>query len=242
LDYFEGTKYEKISEAIIDEDTENFARIIRTDTIDINYHEPKFGWTLLHLAVANAKQKSAEKLLQLGAEISAQTKRNESPLIFACTHYISICNDEMVNLLLSYGADPNETYYYAEIIDEEKKIYNHIYSSPLISSVDGGCSDVVKLLISRGARINQYYYGGFYGPITAAIRSDQLEIAHYLMLESNCELPKYCLVRESLRKGEPGDSITITEYLMEKDYSDSEINQDYKRRIIDYLESCGYRE
>lgn len=70
MDYrnFNGTIAEKLAKAVIREDVEDIREELTANNIPVDYKEPNYGQTLLHIAVMNMKEKSVETLLDLGAD------------------------------------------------------------------------------------------------------------------------------------------------------------------------------
>lgn len=109
----------------------------------IEWKDPN-GWTLLHLAARYGNEKMVRWLLANGADISARSERNETPLMMACDvrHWHPVLNPEIVRALLERGSDPN-----AENSDGETALacifaYDNHANTPKI----------IKLLVSHGAR------------------------------------------------------------------------------------------
>ncbi|EDQ92721.1 uncharacterized protein MONBRDRAFT_35754 [Monosiga brevicollis MX1] len=95
------------------------------------------GWTLLHKACAiSGAAFIIQRLLDLGADFSAQTERERTPLHVAC----STGQYETAQLLLDCGAD-------LHVLDD--------WGSPLHTASAHGHVALVGLLLARGAAVNE---------------------------------------------------------------------------------------
>ena len=64
---FKGTSVWELAKAVEKEDVKQIEVILKDTSIKVDFHEAKFGNTLLMLAVANNKKKAVKKLLEVGA-------------------------------------------------------------------------------------------------------------------------------------------------------------------------------
>ena len=77
-------------------------------------------------------------LLGAGADIHGENKYNLNPLLIAARY----CHEDIVNLLLEYGADPNNG-------------KSQQRGSPLYAATAGGSVPIVKKLIDHGAKVDE---------------------------------------------------------------------------------------
>lgn len=111
MDYrnFNGTIAENLAKAVIREDVEDIKEEVIANKIPVDYKDPNYGQTLLHIAVMNQKEKSVETLLELGSDPNVPSDSIEhngsNAVILACDfRYTPI---SILELLLKNGGDPN---------------------------------------------------------------------------------------------------------------------------------------
>ena len=154
----------------------------------LNYQDPKYGATLLIWAVGMEKYRSAEALLQCGADPDIATTENttyggETPLFLAAGYsWIDRWakkDPKYVKLLLNYGADPNKNYTGFNIPGSQSLI--EVETSPLMNSI--GCGiEKTKALVEAGAEINYKTTFGTTATIKALMVRQFPEYAHYLIV------------------------------------------------------------
>ena len=88
-DLFKNTPNWNLAKAVANEDTTHIYAIIHSGHADINLQEPKFGRTLLMLAVGNDKEISTSALLKLGADVNLRDDRDDQA-IHEAVAYISL--------------------------------------------------------------------------------------------------------------------------------------------------------
>jgi hypothetical protein len=167
---FQGTPSWILAKEVEDEDTSRIISIISKNKDLLESREPKFGQTLLQLAVKTLKFESVKTLVSLGADPNIQDKYDgSSPLMEAAgmlldDSYRYESNPKYLKLLLEHGGDPNA---------EEKGVRrqdNNTRYTPLLRACGGGYLEYVKLLVSAGANVN---YNNEYGmnPLGEAVIS-----------------------------------------------------------------------
>jgi len=239
---FENTPVKELAQAVKRDNTEKIKFLISEKKMNVNYPEPKFGNTLLSLAIINQKVETVEVLLSLGANPNQQKFNNtDTPFLNAIefTNKQS-CNLDKVKLLLDYGVNINAMFIDIRDLGGNKQ---NIQNTALMMACINGCLNLVKLLVEQGAKINQYTYYDGYGAITSALMQDNVEIAKYLIIEKKAEIPDYIfeVQAEVGYVGAPAKRKTITDILNESDYSKQPEKQKYKVEILNYLESVGKR-
>lgn len=113
------------------------------------YKEPSYGMTLLYWAIWNAKRRSVDELLKLGADPNVtEFYSGESPLIEAASNEKT---SFFVQLLLKHGANPN-----LMVTNPTPQTGSF---SPLIAAASSSLENT-RLLLQAGADINYRTRGG----------------------------------------------------------------------------------
>lgn len=172
---FQNTPSWELAKAVEDENFSKIKEEITQKKINIDYQEPKFGNTLLMLAINNSQYNVVKTLLDLGANPNlADSYRGESAVICAAN------NDDpkYLELLLKYKGNPNA------IENAPFKKNDEVRQTALLSAIsylDSNSFKKVKLLVDAGANVN--YSNGFHtrSPLSEAIIQDKLDVALYLL-------------------------------------------------------------
>ncbi len=136
---------------------------------------------------------NASKLIEQGADLSAPEKKVEyyiledeakfesvnegdTVLIYACKHG----SYEMVELLLSKGADANQTSFG---VFNPYSPYTFDKSLPIFEVIENGDMEKFKLLLKYGARADEEIFNGYEttNPLLIAIEKDRTEMALILV-------------------------------------------------------------
>jgi ankyrin repeat protein len=149
---FEGTPAWKLAKAVEDENVDVIKSEISKNKSSLHFRDPKFGQTLLQMAVQTQKFKSVETLADLGADPNLQDKYDgSSALMEAAKVYDELKggpDPRYLKLLLKHGGDPNA---------EEKTIRrngNYTRNTPLINACNNRALEYVKILVNAGANVN----------------------------------------------------------------------------------------
>lgn len=107
---FESTPNYALAKAVAKEDTNEIRNIVNKGDINVDFKEPKFGRTLLLLAIGNNKINSTTALLNAGANIGIRDNDNNAPIneaskLFLYEDYSYAYN--MLDLLIKHGANVN---------------------------------------------------------------------------------------------------------------------------------------
>jgi uncharacterized protein len=141
-DLFKNTPGWELAQAVKKEDEATIHEILQSGKVNINFQEPKFGRTLLHLAVGNDRLISTGALIQEKANVQIRDFSGDQP-IHEAVNYISFKKHtlDILNLLIKHGSNVNS-------ISAKGS-----YKVPL----EGAVSDLncAKLLLKNGA--DPYY-------------------------------------------------------------------------------------
>jgi len=175
---FQNTPAWTLAKAVQDEDVVGIKKEIEKNNVDPDFQEPKYGGTLLMLAIYNNKYRSTQLLLELGANPNLRdVYRGASAMIDASENK----NSKYLRLLLEYNGNPNSVEN-APIIGNKK-----IRNAPLnvaISCFDCDDLEKVKLLVNVGANINYYKndQDGFTRlPLADALMLSKMNVTLYLL-------------------------------------------------------------
>lgn len=145
---FQETPAWELAKAVQDGRVSRIKSIIQEDSTLINYQEPRFGETLLMLAIWNDDYKSFITLLENNANVNIyDTYDGTSAIILTCEYNLG---KKYVEKLLEYGANPND------IEVGERRDGNKTRYTPLRGAVENGDIETVKLLLQAGADVNYY--------------------------------------------------------------------------------------
>ncbi len=185
---FRDTEAWELAKAVKWQNTGKIKKILKDNPELVNFQDPTHDMTLLMWAIGTEKYKSAKTLLECGADpnIASEAWYGETALLIACgfswVDTFAKTSPKYVDLLLEYGADPNQCY-----TSGYKK-----GESPLMEAIGGGL-DKVKSLVEGGADINYVKNNGtgrtaVECSITYAL-IDDIETVHYLIVEKKADIP-----------------------------------------------------
>lgn len=219
---FDNTQNFTLAKAVENEDTAKIKKLITKS--NINLREPKYGVTLLELAVANGKLNSVKVLLEEGTDINISDFANSKP-IHEATKFIKERKNsfEILNLLLQYGANPNDT-----ALQNDKGYFN--FYVPLLGAIED--IECTKLLLKNGA--NPYIKKDSSYIIWEAILEDDVKdgiyVAHYLIVDKQMTIPNP--ITYSIPNKNPLD---IFYFLNKETFRNNSNKEKAKQEIIDYL-------
>jgi hypothetical protein len=173
---FQKTKGWELAKAVKNDDTVAIKRIIKANKGLVNITDPKYGQSILALAVIDLKFNCVKILLELGANPNAFNDYDGfTPLMEAITNGGRVMPNDprYLNILLKYGANPNLA---------SKKINKDIYHHhnpvrPLLEAVYAGNVEYTKILVAAGGDLYYDRNAIIYG----AMISGQPDIVMYLL-------------------------------------------------------------
>jgi uncharacterized protein len=160
-----------------DGDSAKMRDIQTKEKVDINLQEPKFGATLLMVTILNRQLNSSSNLLSMGADPDLNTTIDGTcALIFAAgIEGYSKDDTEFINVLLKFGADPNNS--------ETAGPDNSNPDVPLWAacrSIKTSPLEKVKLLVNAGANVNfRNSFGN--NALREALTFDHLDVVEFLL-------------------------------------------------------------
>ena len=142
--------------AVMDEEEESIVNEVSDKQVPIDFQEPHYGLTALHLAVLNNKIESVRVLLKLGADpnIASDSINSDggNAVIYAAQFQYIDC--KILELLLEYKGNPNS-------INKGVTSLGNNTHYPLRMSALSYASNIskqkVELLVSYGADVNYKY-------------------------------------------------------------------------------------
>jgi len=147
---FKGTPAWGLAKAVQNEDTINIINIIAKNKALLESREPKFGLTLLSMAVRTLKFESAKTFVLLGADPNSTDKYDGSSPVTEAADIDFLGKDtygsdpRYLKLLLEHGGNPN-----IEGVGADRST-----PMPLVVACKKGQLDYVKILVNAGANIN----------------------------------------------------------------------------------------
>jgi len=235
---FQGTPAWDLAKATEDENVDGIKREIQRNKSLVNYREPRFGQTLLQMAVKTLKFKSVEALVELGANPNIQDKYDgSSPVMEAAkinNEFSGGPDSRYLKLLLKHGGDPNA---------EEKtprRNYNSTRKTPLLNACSAGVLEYVKLLVEAGANVN---YTNEFGEsaLNSATLARKPDIVIYL-LNKNADFkrPMMTIINPDPRvKKGTVVYVYITDELKKWRFKKGSPENKEQQQIIDFLKQHG---
>jgi len=234
---FQGTPAWTIAQAVEKQDTAKIISLVSQNKQLLEAREPKFGETLLQIAVMTLKYNSVKTLLELGADPNSQDTYAGSSAVMDAAEILltdSITshgdfsygsNPKYLKILLKYGGDAN-----SEQKGPRPPGYN-IRFTPLLKACYIGNLDYAKLLVDAGANVN--YNNGvtpfFYAVISAHTSPD---VVLYL-------IEKGADYKQPLIKNIKGQSLYITDMMRNWRYDLNSPEYVKKMQLADFLKKNG---
>jgi hypothetical protein len=228
---FKGTPVWDLAQAVAKEDTSKMYGILKVNSTYINFQEPKFGKTLLILAVGNDKENAVAALLRSGARLEIVDSFGFMAIHEACK-FISLKQHSLaiLSLLLRYGADANAV----------SKGGGYVPLEGAITSL--ACT---KLLLKHGANlyfrpaVNKDFRPFLVWQVmlsTSTIDTDSsIYVAKYLIVERRFKIPDP--IAGSAQKGKLWDARS----LLRRQNFHSFVNKEaIKQEILSYLDKIHF--
>jgi len=231
---FQGTPSWALAKAVANEDTSLIISIVTKNKELLESREPKFGQTLLQMAVETLKFNSVKTLLNLGADPNIQDTYDGSSPFMAAARIDLVGPDKYggdiryLKLLLAHGGDPN-----AEEKGKRRKGNGTRYT-PLLRACSSASGNLayVKLLVEAGANVN---YNNEYNmnPLGSAVLfARNPDIVLYL-IEKGADF------RRPILKNIRGKDLFITDGLREWTFDLGTEEYKKKMQIVDFLKKNG---
>ena len=234
---FQGTSVWNLAKYVQDQNINKIKQLIKEGSIDVDFQEPKYGNTLLMLAVKNQKYQSSKVLLELGANPNKSNKYDgASAMIDAAAINTTIrSNTRFLELLLAFGGNSN----YVEVGERKNDINTR--STPLIIAcgyIDNFTQspiDKVKLLVESGADIN--YTNEFnHFALKQALIFDHYDVVLYL-LENGADYSK--MIYDRSEYSIDGKTVYIADILRERLLPRDSKEYEFKMKIVNFLNEQG---
>lgn len=209
---FQGTPLWQVAQAAQADDAPHLVELEKTSGLNVDIPEPRFGKTVLLLAVANGNYAACQALLRLGATPNAHDRYNgTSPMLEAARR----SDPAFVALLLAHGGNPND------VETGPRRPGNTQRNTPLLNAASRSLA-TVQVLVAAGANVNCENEFGTTA-LSRALLHDQYAIALYL-LQHGADPRKPVLQRPTSHGRRP---VYLPEYLDEvrkAGQNDEEIN------------------
>lgn len=216
---FKGDSW-KLAQAVKRQNVSKIKQLVSQGKVNVNYQEPRFGKTLLIWAVLTDRYKSAQALLENGADPDIRdTYSGTSALMEAADNEDS---SNFIRLLLKHGADPN--------IDAGAKEPNRI-ATPLIAASKKRLESV-ELLVEAGAEIDYVTSHGA-AALDAAFMRDQVETVMYLLMEKGADFDRVFTIRTD------GSEVRIADLLRRWVFPLNSDDYRKKMQIVAFLKERG---
>ena len=159
----------ELAKAVEDEDIKKIQIEVARDKSLLKFQEPRFGTTLLQMAVRTKKYRSAESLAQLGADPNLQnTYEGHSSLMEAAAIGFGLLqtgrDTRYLKLLLGHRGNPNTESHGGTRAEGIKG------DTPLSIACLNGSLAYVKILVEAGANVNHIRNNGYDALCNAAIQ------------------------------------------------------------------------
>ncbi|WP_378106685.1 ankyrin repeat domain-containing protein [Chryseobacterium sp. sg2396] len=170
---FQDTPAWELAKAVWDNDVAKIDEEVNKNPQILNYQDPKYGKTLLHLSSYNDNYEAFKELLKLGANPDiADSSHCTTPLIEIAQSFDNKL--KYAEELIKYKSDIN--YMECNNGKEEQKTND----TALMAASERGNLELVKLLLKNGAKINFTNSNEEYA-LSAAVLADKYNVILYLL-------------------------------------------------------------
>ncbi len=190
---FKDTPVWELAKAVRDEDTATIKELIQKKHCDVNYRlSPRWGLTVLHLAVGNDKLLSVKTLLHYGAKQVPDNSGNYPIHHIVNMSYPHSNRLEILELLLRHGADPNAS----KIIHYKGDTTGYVWGVPLTYATRN--LECTKLLLQYGGNMNLRFYSPYGKQYTYDIWKSALPSANPSLKDENVYVLKYLVLDKKM--------------------------------------------
>lgn len=223
---FKGTPAWELAKAVQNQDTVKIAAIISGSKGLLEYREPKFGQTLLLMAVQTLKFESAKTLIFLGADPNSKdTYDGTTPVIAAAKiiladNYDYGSNPKYLKLLLEHKGNPNTS--------------GKRGNTPLTEACGIGDIEYVKILVNAGANVNSgnNFISPLYNACLAPMTTKEPDLVIYL-------IQKGADYKKPLYKTIDGENKYITDEMREWRFDIGSEGYKKKMQLAEFLKKNG---
>lgn len=233
---FQGTPVWDLAKAVQDGNASEIKEIVKDKKLNIDFSEPRFGSTLLMLAVMNQSYVSCKTLLDLGASPNKKDRYNgTSAMIYAAgVENYKDDNTAFLKLMLAHGGNPNDE----EVGNRQEG--NTTRDNPLLVAcrdVDQSVSPMgkVRVLVEAGANINYKNEFDAY-PLKEALINKHYDVTLYLLQEGVDYLP---MLFDRGKFSEGGKKIHIADLLRESLFPLDSKEYKQKMEVVAFLKGKG---
>jgi hypothetical protein len=188
IEIFKNTNAWDLIQAVNSSDVSEIKNILKKHQELVNFQDPIFGTTCLMWAISSEKYKSAQILLENGADPNIISKTGTTALFRAISFSWSDAgankDPKFVKLLLDFKADTNINYCAPKIEGQTSSI--ECGTSPLIHSISRGF-EKIKLLVNAGANINYQTKSGNTAAYESLLMKD-VDAAYFLIVQHKAKI------------------------------------------------------
>ncbi len=231
FDLFEKSQNWPLARAIESENEKEIKKLLNYNSININLQEPKFGVTLLHLAVGNDELISTRILLEAGADLNIRDSSHRTA-IHEAANFIELKQNsfQTLELLLKHGANVNDT-----LVRTNTRGDTTYFFVPLMGTSSN--LECTKLLLNHGANLYIKHDNVFY--VWAVMLANDLYEGIFLL--------KYLIVDKQLAVPNPisysapdNGPLDIFHFLNKQDLKGDLRKEKAMQEILNYLEIIGF--
>lgn len=176
---FQNTPAWELAKAVQDGNIKKMREQVIDRKINVDTKDPKYGGTLLQLAISNRQIKSITELLELGANPNEPDKYRGQAAMHIASKKVYTSHPEYLKLLLKYGGDPNLCEYGPGPEHGSARFF------PLYIAA-GEDIKLAEVLINAGADVNQKLIDSDKTPLFNALFNQKIDIV-LLLLEHGAD-------------------------------------------------------
>jgi ankyrin repeat protein len=242
IEYFDNSPVAALARAVFDDNGKTIDEMLSDKSIDVDYPEPVNGNTLLMYAIVYNKRNAIKALLDHRANPNKSDKMSRSSAMSIAVENTGVsglserCDTTVIDMLIEHGGNVN---YKQKFQDEADSAFIDQSERYLLDlAAEQGCTNVVKLLVERGANINARLGQIGNTAIFAAASQDNLEIVKYLVIEKKANVPDVFFTRPA-SGNVPEEKLTLSEFLLEANYEKGSHEEKLRSEILQYLTANG---